>query len=54
MGFGKLSAINKERPTQKNVLITNYTEKGTDQAMSAGRRMEMSAPNCSIRSTYVK
>ncbi len=32
MGFGKLSAINKERPTQKNVLITNYTEKGTDQA----------------------
>lgn len=32
VGFGKCLPINKERPLQKNVLITNYTGKGAEQA----------------------
>lgn len=32
VGFGKCLPINKESVLQKNVLITNYTGKGAEQA----------------------
>lgn len=54
VGSGKCLSINKERALQKNVLITNYTGNGAEQADESWKASGDTATNGGEKKTEIK